>query len=72
MPEVTINYNESLANYYHYIMDYLHDKYDQHSIEPTYMNEYRVSEMNYYEAQARYIVNETRENLSDSVCIGSI
>ena len=51
-------WQESLNDYYHYIMDYLHAKYDNHSIDPVYMNEYKQAELSQYEAQARHIVAE--------------
>jgi len=67
-----LGYNESLESYYHYIMDYLHAKYDHHSIEPAYMNEYKIAELNYYEAQARAIVAERQAAEYRNIHIGHV
>jgi hypothetical protein len=48
-----INIHESLEDYYHQVMEYLDAKYDHHSVEPTYMPEDQIAEMNYYETQVR-------------------
>ena len=60
-----IGYDESLENYYRYILDYLHQKYDNHSCPPVHMSEARIAELNYFEAQARHLIAEYERQRAD-------
>lgn len=69
-----INYNESLESYYHYLMDYLDQKYDHHSVPPAYMSEYKQAELAYYEAQARHLAAEyeAQRKALDNIIVGHV
>jgi hypothetical protein len=69
---ILVNQDTALESYYHYIMDYLDAKYDHHSVEPTFMPENQIAEINYYETQVRELVAKSSSNLPESIFIGSI
>lgn len=66
--------SENLTSYYQMVMSYLHAKYDRHSIQPVHMDEYKIAELNYYEAQARQIAEQMKagDDPTKTIIVGHV